>query len=65
MGYVGSRMRRLEDPGLFAGIGHFAGEEERPGQLCRPGCRLTPERVGQLIAASSGVSVARQAVRPG
>ena len=33
MGYVGSRMRRLEDPRLLAGVGHFADDEERPGQL--------------------------------
>ena len=33
MGYVGSRMRRLEDARLLAGVGHFADDEERPGQL--------------------------------
>ena len=33
MGYVGSRVRRLEDPRLLAGAGHFADDEERPGQL--------------------------------
>jgi len=33
MGYVGSRRRRLEDPRLLAGAGHFADDEERPGQL--------------------------------
>ena len=33
MGYVGSRMRRLEDPRLLAGVGHFADDEKRPGQL--------------------------------
>jgi CO/xanthine dehydrogenase Mo-binding subunit len=33
MGYVGSRMRRLEDPRLLAGVGHFADDEQRPGQL--------------------------------
>ena len=33
MGYVGRRMRRLEDPRLLAGAGHFAGDEERPGQV--------------------------------
>jgi CO/xanthine dehydrogenase Mo-binding subunit len=36
MGYVGSRMRRLEDPRLLAGVGHFADDEERPGQLWMP-----------------------------
>jgi carbon-monoxide dehydrogenase large subunit len=33
MGYIGSRMRRLEDPKLLTGAGHFAYDEERPGQL--------------------------------
>jgi carbon-monoxide dehydrogenase large subunit/6-hydroxypseudooxynicotine dehydrogenase subunit gamma len=33
MGYVGSRMRRLEDLRLLAGAGHFADDEECPGQL--------------------------------
>jgi len=33
MGYVGSRMRRLEDPQAASAVGLFAGDEERPGQL--------------------------------
>jgi aerobic carbon-monoxide dehydrogenase large subunit len=33
MGYVGSRVRRLEDPRLLAGAGSFADDENRPGQL--------------------------------
>ncbi len=33
MGYVGSRVRRLEDPRLLAGAGSFADDESRPGQL--------------------------------
>jgi aerobic carbon-monoxide dehydrogenase large subunit len=33
MGYVGSRVRRLEDPRLLAGTGSFADDEDRPGQL--------------------------------
>lgn len=33
MGHVGSRMRRLEDPRLLTGGGHFADDEVRPGQL--------------------------------
>ena len=30
MGYVGSRMRRLEDPQVASAVGHFAGHEEAP-----------------------------------
>jgi CO/xanthine dehydrogenase Mo-binding subunit len=33
MGYIGSRVRRLEDPRLLAGAGSFADDESRPGQL--------------------------------
>jgi carbon-monoxide dehydrogenase large subunit len=33
MGYVGSRVRRLEDPRLLVGTGSFADDEDRPGQL--------------------------------
>ena len=33
MGYVGSRVPRLEDPRLLAGAGGFADDEDRPGQL--------------------------------
>jgi aerobic carbon-monoxide dehydrogenase large subunit len=33
MGYVGSRVRRREDPRLLAGAGSFADDEDRPGQL--------------------------------
>jgi len=33
MGYVGARVPRLEDPRLLAGAGHFADDENRPGQL--------------------------------
>ena len=30
MGYVGSRMRRLEDPQVASAVGHCAGHEEAP-----------------------------------
>ena len=30
MGYIGSHLRRLKDPRLLAGAGHFAGHEEAP-----------------------------------
>ena len=56
MGYVGSRMRRLEDPQAASAVGHFADDEKRSGQLCRSGLPINPERVCQLITASSRVS---------
>jgi aerobic carbon-monoxide dehydrogenase large subunit len=33
MSYVGTRVGRLEDPRLLTGAGHFADDEDRPGQL--------------------------------
>src|SRR5258708_6414436 len=33
MSYVGSRVRRLEDPRLLTGTGRFADDQDRPGQL--------------------------------
>jgi carbon-monoxide dehydrogenase large subunit/6-hydroxypseudooxynicotine dehydrogenase subunit gamma len=33
MGYVGARVPRLEDARLLVGAGHFADDENRPGQL--------------------------------
>src|SRR5260370_41886278 len=53
MGYVGSRVRRLEDPRLLAGAGHFADDEERPGQLWMRVVR-SPVAHAVLGAAAAG-----------
>ncbi len=64
MGYVGSRMRRLEDPRLLAGAGHFADDEERPGQLWMRVVR-SPVAHAVLGAVDAGDALKLSGVRDG
>src|SRR5262249_30965522 len=62
MGYVGSRMRRLEDPRLLAGGGRFADDEARPGQLWMRVVR-SPVAHAVLGAVEAGSALALSGVR--
>jgi aerobic carbon-monoxide dehydrogenase large subunit len=62
MGYVGSRIRRLEDPRLLAGAGGFADDEDRPGQLWMRVVR-SPVAHAVLTAVDTSAALALDGVR--
>jgi carbon-monoxide dehydrogenase large subunit/6-hydroxypseudooxynicotine dehydrogenase subunit gamma len=62
MGYVGSRIRRLEDPRLLVGGGRFADDETRPGQLWMRVVR-SPVAHAELGAVDTGDALALAGVR--
>ncbi len=62
MGYIGSRVRRLEDPRLLAGAGRFADDEIRPGQLWMRVVRSPVAHAG-LAAVDPGPALALAGVR--
>jgi carbon-monoxide dehydrogenase large subunit/6-hydroxypseudooxynicotine dehydrogenase subunit gamma len=62
MGYVGSRVRRLEDPRLLVGTGSFADDEDRPGQLWMRVVR-SPVAHAQLGGVDTADALALDGVR--
>jgi carbon-monoxide dehydrogenase large subunit/6-hydroxypseudooxynicotine dehydrogenase subunit gamma len=62
MGYVGSRIRRLEDPRLLVGGGRFADDETRRGQLWMRVVR-SPVAHAELGAVDTGDALALAGVR--
>jgi CO/xanthine dehydrogenase Mo-binding subunit len=62
MGYVGRRIRRLEDPRLLVGAGRFADDEVRPGQLWMRVVR-SPLAHAELGAVDAGGALALAGVR--
>jgi aerobic carbon-monoxide dehydrogenase large subunit len=62
MGYVGSRVGRLEDPRLLAGTGRFADDEDRPGQLWMRVVR-SPVAHAVLGAVDASAALALDGVR--
>src|SRR5215472_13367658 len=62
MGYVGSRLRRREDPRLLAGAGSFADDEDRPGQLWMRVVR-SPVALAALGAVDTSGALALDGVR--
>jgi carbon-monoxide dehydrogenase large subunit len=62
MGYVGSRVRRIEDPRLLVGAGGFADDEDRPGQLWLRVVR-SPVAHARLAAVEVAEALALDGVR--
>jgi aerobic carbon-monoxide dehydrogenase large subunit len=62
MGYIGSRVPRLEDPRLLAGTGSFADDEDRPGQLWLRMVR-SPVAHAELTAVDTAEAAALPGVR--
>jgi CO/xanthine dehydrogenase Mo-binding subunit len=62
MGYVGRRVRRLEDPRLLVGTGSFADDEDRPGQLWMRVVR-SPVAHAELTAVDTADALALDGVR--